>query len=100
MNVSAAGMTTLCPNWEFADAMTGVFYDDDRSRKQVCARLCQHSCQALNYALAARVMEPEEDDADNLSCRRGDDFTEVQVERENDALLDKGLLEDLAVRQP
>ena len=30
--------------------------------------------------------QPEEDDADNLSGRRGDNLTEIQVERENDAL--------------
>jgi hypothetical protein len=86
------------PNRKRPDAVTGILDDNNRAAKQIGARLCQNSIQALNHALATRVMQPEENDAYNLPCRRRDYFTEIQVKRENDALLSIPFLKDLGSR--
>jgi hypothetical protein len=45
----------------------------------------------------ARVVQPEQNHTDHPAFRRRDDFTEVEVERQDDSVFDEPLLEDLAV---
>ncbi len=46
----------------------------------------------------SRVVEAEQDDADDLSGRCRKDLAEIEVKRDHDPLLGEAFLEDVAVR--
>ena len=54
--------------------------------------------KAFDDVFRSRVVETEEDDTYHLPGRPCEDLAEIEVERQNDPLLGKALLEDLAIR--
>jgi hypothetical protein len=72
--------------------------NDDGPGQQFGARLVQHRLKAFDDVFRSRVVETEEDDTYHLPGRPREDLAEIEVERQDDPLLGKALLEDLAIR--
>ena len=79
--------------------MSSVLDGDDRTVRQRISGLFQYIVQSLNHVRRARVPQSKNDDADDQTITERDDFSEIEIECQNDPLFGMRQHKDCAVGQ-
>ena len=77
--------------------MPAIFDDNNRSLQKRLARVCENRFQPAENEQSTRVPESKEYDADRCIAGQRENFTEIQIEGQDNALLNSGLAEDFPV---
>jgi hypothetical protein len=79
--------------------VSAVLDDHDGALLQFRTRMVQYVFEALNHEIGPRVAETKQHDVDDLAASGCQDFSEVQIELQDDSLFPTRLMKNLAVGQ-
>lgn len=80
-----------------ADAVTGLLDDYHGCRTQHLARYVQHRGKAVKHVLGPCIAQAKHDNGKRCVVRHGDDFAEIQVKGQHDAMFTHGLGKDIPI---
>lgn len=79
------------PNWQPADSEFGVFDDDHRSIEKLPGTRRKHPDKPWSHGGRRLVVKTESDDTWQRLPARGKQISEIEIKRQDDALLRRGL---------
>ena len=80
------------------NSIAGLFDDDNRACLQGCGSGGQDGIEPANDVQPRRQRQPQQYDTDNQPAGEGDNLGKVQIERDENASLLGGQIEEISIR--